>query len=331
MNCSKYSLTAKDKKEITESGIQKYIFSKLSSKRFRKWKMTDTCVDRVNKAISIAINENKPLQVIFFQGGYKLWRLPSTPEADWAEFFNIAYLIEYIAPVVEAYKPGVNLTYYMHTLLMEMHDNLTTKEIKAYVDSFQNLLDEFQKYLPKNLTIKILKDADIYTRDEYFQRLEEGVEIAKKQYQDLSLEKKDKYHKLGALNIKWQGKEDWSKLSDKEKDQKIHKGVLYEMSATANLPKVMATVKSDDKICLFTNPAPIFIAVGSTKNSVTKYWTGFGVLEYYDNKFHDRVLSPSQFINLKSKKHSISKINLIDLKNLENIWIYEQRFNFAKK
>ena len=154
--------------------------------------------------------------------------------------------------------------------------------------------------------------------------------IAQKQYQNLPQEKKDNLYKLGVLNIKWEGKEDWSKLDNKEKDEKIYKGVLYEMSATANLPKVMQTVKSDDKICLFTNPAPIFIAIGSTKTSITKYWTGFGILEYDNEKFYERVLSPSQFEKIKNKKHKVVKTILINLKNFQEIWVYQQRFNFTK-
>jgi len=214
---------------------------------------------------------------------------------------------------------------------MEQHDNLTTQEIKEYVVSFQILLDEFSKYLPSNFKIKILRDADIYSRSEYFQRLEEGVEIAKKQYQELTQEKKDHFDKLGRLNIKWKGKEDWTKLTEKEKNEKIYKGVLHEMSATANLPKVMSIVKSDDKVCLFTNPAPIFIAIGSTKTSVTKYWTGYGVLEYRNGKFYDRVLSPSQFEQLKNIQHDKVKTELINLSNFKEIWVYNKAIDFTKK
>jgi len=328
---SQYELTSEDKLFIEKEGINKFIFQKLSSKKFRKWKLANECILKIEKAVKISITKKEPLHVVFFQGGYKLWRLPSSPEADWAEFFNFAYIIEYLSPIAKAYKYGVDLIYYIHTLLMEAHDNLTTEEINIYINSLQTLINEFNKYLPKKFKIRILKDADIYPREEYFKRLEEGVNIAKETYKTLTQEKKDNYHSMGNLNIKWKGKEDWSKLSQTERDKKIYRGVLYEMSATSNLPKVMAIVKGDDKICLFTNPSPIFIGVGSTKTSITKYWIGFGVLESEVGHFYDRVLSPKQFELAKKIEHKKIIVNLFPLKNFKEIWVYSKRFNFSKQ
>ncbi len=147
--CSEYSLTDSDKEEIATSGIESYIFKKLSTK----------------KAIHISITENRPIQAVYFLGGYKLYRLPSSPEADWAEFFNIAYVLEYLAPIAAAYKPGVILSYYTHTLLMEKHDNLDTTEINTYMNSFQTVINSFLKYTPLNMTVRIWRDADLYGRD----------------------------------------------------------------------------------------------------------------------------------------------------------------------
>jgi len=312
--------------------MNSFIFAKLSSKKFRKWKMDEECVNRVRKAIDIHLKKNDALEIIFPQGGYKLWRLPSAPEADWAEFFNIAYVIKYLAPIASAYKPGVKLTYYLHTLLMELHDNLTTEEINKYIDSFTHLVSEFNKFLPKNFKILILKDADIYPRKEYFEALEKGTKQAKKMYENFTAEQKNHYYKLGALNIKWNGKENWEILSKQEKEKKIYLGSLYELAATGSLPKVMDTIKSEDKILLFTKATGMFIGIGSTKNSIVKYWTGFGVLEQEGDNYYDRILSPSQLELVKKEKYEVIKIkNFIPLKNFTEINVYQKRFNFTKK
>lgn len=329
-NSSQYDLTKDDEHLIKEDNVEQLVFSRLASKKFRKWKLADTCVTKTKIAIKKSISNQEPIHAVYFQGGYKLWRLPSSPEADWAEFFNISFVIEYLAPIAKAYKPGVDLVYYVHTLLMEKHDNLTTQEIEKYIGSLQMLVNEFCNYLPSNFTIKIVKDADIYPREEYFRKLEDGVEKAKEQYSALSKEKKDNYSRMGRLNIKWHGKEDWSQLTQEQKDEKVYQGILYEMAATSNLPKVAEAVKGEDKVCLFTSSAPIFIGIGSTKTSITKHWTGFGVLEHVENHYYDRILSPQQFEDTQKLPHEVYKVSLFSLKNLQEIKVYEGRFDFRK-
>ncbi|MEN8253644.1 MAG: hypothetical protein ABFQ62_04700 [Patescibacteria group bacterium] len=311
--------------------IESYIYQRLTSKKFRKTKLDENCIKRTKQAIKIKLKENKPIKIIFPQGGYKLWRLPSAPEADWAEFFNIAYLIEYLLPIAQNYKPGVELVYYMHTLLMELHDNLPEDEIQAYIDSFQKLIDEFQKYLPSNFKISILKDADIYSREEYFEKLEEGKVEAEKQYKTWDEAKKQRYLKMSELNIKLDGKEDWSFLSEEEKQNKLYLAALYETAATSNLEKVFKLVKAPENILVFTKATPDFIGIGSTRNSMAKYWVGFGVLETNSKgKLKPRVLTPSQYKAAIKQPYEKIKSDLISGKNFEEVLVFEKPFNFRK-
>lgn len=311
--------------------FESFIYKRLTSKKFRKTKMDEACAARTKTAIHNRVSHNQPLKVVYPQGGYKLWRFPSSPEADWSEFFNIAYLIEYLLPIIHNYKPGVKLVYYMHTLLMELHDNLTTAEIQAYVDSFQRLIDEFQKYLPKNFTISILRDADIYTRDEYFQRLEEGKNKAAQEYENWPETKKQDYIRMAKLNIKWQGKENWTKLSEKEKQQKLNDAAHYEMAATSNLERVFELVKTPDNVLVFTKATKDFIGIGSTKTSMAKYWVGFGILETSNNgQLQPRILTPSQYESaIKQRLKSITT-TLLTGKNFKKILVFDKVFDFKK-
>jgi hypothetical protein len=317
-----YNLTDDEKNQILNKGLKHFLFAKFSSKKFRKFKMDPAVIDRINFGIDSAIKQNKPIGVYFFQGGYKLWRFPSSPFPDWAEFFNIAYVISYIAPIAAAHKAGVSITYYCHTLLMEKHDNLTTQEINQYMQGLQSLFDSFSKYLPSNIKINIVKDADIYSRDEYFKALEDGITEAKKVMQTWPKAIIDDKERMANLNIKWNGREDWTKLSVGEKQQKIVLARLYEQAAGSNLPKVMERVKAPDLILLFTKSAPIFIGIGSTKTSIAKYWVGTGVLEKDENKYYERVLTPSQYETIKNQPHEIIKTKLVKGKNFSEIWVY---------
>jgi hypothetical protein len=319
---SRHELTDEEKKKIKKLGLEAWILSRLMSKKFRKTKAATEWMERTKTAISMAFSANKPLPVYFFQGAYKLWRLPSAPTADWAEFFNISYLLEYIAPIAAAYKPGVDLVYYMHTLLMEVHDNLPTKDIDAYIQSFEILMGMFQKQCQANIRLKILKDADIYPRNEYFKALESGLIEAEKIYKEFPDDKKADYRRMSELNIKWDGKEPWHLLTKKQREEKLHKSALYEISATLSLPRVMEKVKAITNVLVFTKGNPMMVGIGSTKTSIAKYWVGFGVLEQDSKGFYERVLTPSQFEQIKDKPHEVVKVDVVRTKNFNKIWVY---------
>jgi len=324
-----HTLAEHEQSLLQHTGIEEFVYARLTSKKFRKSKMDEACVERTKKAIAIQVQKSEPINVFYPQGGYKLWRFPSSPTVDWAEFFNISYVLAYVAPIAAAYKPGVKITYYMHTLLMELHDNLTTEEIQAYVASFEALLTEFRKYLPDNITVSILRDADIYSRDEYFKALEKGKSQAEKEYVAWNQAQKNDFARMARLNIKWNGKEDWTNLSDKDKEEKIYLAALYEATASSNLPKVAELVKSPDKILVFTKGNAMFIGIGSTKASIAKYWVGFGVLEKQSLTYLPIVLTPSQYEKAMKEKHERISTNVISLTNFSEVLVFDKPFTFA--
>jgi hypothetical protein len=127
------------------------------------------------------------------------------------------------------------------------------------------------------------------------------------------------------LNIKWDGAESWDKLGKAEKEKQVVESILYEISATSNLPKVMARVKADENVLVFTAGTPQFINIGSTRASQAKYWVGYGVLEKNTKgKLVQRVLSPGQFGEVKSKRHQVVKVDRPWGKNFAEIWVYPE-------
>jgi hypothetical protein len=85
-----YQLTKADKILISERGIEEYLFQKITSGAFVQWKPSKETREGLRATISSRINKNLPIKFGFPFGGYKLWSLPTSPEVDWAEFFNIA-------------------------------------------------------------------------------------------------------------------------------------------------------------------------------------------------------------------------------------------------
>jgi hypothetical protein len=324
-----YELSPNEQEIITANGVSTFILNKLLSKKFRKQKIDPDCKLRTELAIQTKVASQQPLTIIFPQGGYKLWKLPSAPYADWAELFNISYLLKYVSPLAAAYKPGVELKYYFHTLLMEAHDNLSTEDISHYVASFESLLVQFKQHLPPNIRVSIIKDADIYTRSEYFDTLEAGLPAAKQVFDELSPENQAKYLKMAELNIKWNGKEDWSNLDSAERGKKLYKAALYEIAVSRNLPKVVAQVKSPDNILIFTISSKEFIGVGSCASSIAKHWVGYGVLAKHKHSYVPVILSPQQFQRLDIQSVATEKTSVIDQINFSEIILLEHLPRFS--
>lgn len=320
-----YSLSQDEKNQLSKLGVESFIFAKLSSKKFRKKKMSDECVAHTMKAIEIAVRHNKPLQFVFPQGGYKLWRMPSSPQADWAEFFNISYILQYIAAIAAAYKPGVEITYYLFDRLMEFHDNLTKSEIQAYQNSFQELLKSFAAYTPKNMKLSIVTESDLYPGDLYDDAISNDLSRAEVSFDAFSNERKQAWEKSARLNIKLDGKEDWTKLTEEEMNQKIRFACIYEEAAAYCLKKVWAELITDEVVLIFVKQIAFSIAIGSTRTSTAKHWVGFGVLEEDNKGYYERILTPSQFNTLKDKPHKVVPIQLLKGKNFSEIQIFPRQ------
>lgn len=77
-------------------------------------------------------------------------------------------------------------------------------------------------------------------------------------------------------------------MTQAEYDRRLIEGAVYH-DAFEDCSKRRAFVLGPDKILLFCTPIPQAVAIGTTKASVTKFWTGVGIFE--DGL--EKVLPPS--------------------------------------
>lgn len=306
-NCARYTLSDEEKTQIEKNGLEDFIYSKLTSKKFRKWAVDESSELQAKRAIQLNVSRDQPLQFRYPFGGYKLWRMPGYPEVDWAEFFAIAYYCKYLAPIVAAYKPGLEFLFASDDMIIERMDNIPTEDTDAYFNSFKTLIGTFEKNLPSNFKLDIVRIGDLYKDKEAMEwELASNVEHQKKEYAtNVDPVKKQKMLTTSALNIRWDGAKDLTKLSDEEKQKMIDMGPVYH-DAYCGLAKRREFNRGDDKIVIFTTVIPNAIAIGTTKSSVTKFWTGFGILEKRGDSFQPRILSPNQLQQGESETVDIS-------------------------
>lgn len=326
--CALYDLTAEDEKLLRDFGIEEFIYKKLTSKKFRKWAIPKDVEERIRGVIQFKVKENQPIEFRFPFGGYKLWRMPTTPEVDWAEFFMIAYYSQYLAPILKAYKPGASFVFSSDDIIVSRMDNIPQQDLDTYFNSFKSLLGHFQKYCPANLKMDIIRIADLYPDKEDFEvELRNSITQITEQSKQWDKTEWEKLLKMSELNIKFDGLENWNKLSEEEKNDKIITGVIYHHSYI-KVPRRHVYNRGADKIVVFATPIANAIAIGTTKNSVTKFWTGIGVLETKGDGFSDRILSPEQWKVEKDKEHEVVSLDVIPLKNFKQILVFPNEFSF---
>jgi hypothetical protein len=170
----------------------------------------------------------------------------------------------------------------------------------------------------------IVRIANLYKDNaDMEQELATNIERVKKEYATtVDSVRKHKMYITSELNIRWDGAKDLTKLSEFEKRAIIEMGPIYH-DAYCALSKRREFNRGEDKIVIFTTVIPNAIAVGTTKTSVTKFWTGFGVLETDEATFTNRILSPSQ-LKAPGRKHFelIPTTSLFSLRNFRDIRIY---------
>ena len=79
------------------------------------------------------------------------------------------------------------------------------------------------------------------------------------------------------------------------------------------------------KIPVFNQPlaSGMFLAVGTTKTSIAKFWVGVGALKKTDDGYIEYVLSPKQMGSKKFTKEAIS-INGLKFKNFQSIRVFSE-------
>ncbi len=324
-NTSKYTPSNEDSKIIKYEGIETFIYRKLTSTKFRKTSVDSDSEKRVKKAIHLNVSNNSPIKLTYPFGAYKIWRVPTYPKVDWAEFLTISYVCRYVAPILAAYKPGAEITFSSDDVVIELIDNYPRKDLDAYVSSFRELLAAFGNYFPENLKVELKQVVpDIYSLSDYNKELKELFSILKAT--GLSEERKVKLRKAFEFNFQRKGKDDLT--SDLDYQKALDDLMIYS-EVYLQLTKRRAFVRGEDKVVLFSQKIPNALDIGSTSVSKAKFWVGMGVLEQAEGKFYDRIMTPKQWEENKTKVKWVNT-SLIALPNFEKIPVFNERFNFLK-
>lgn len=302
----KVGINFKSEKELTD-----FIFKALMSKKFRKFAVTPEYIPHIHEAIENGIKNNLPIKLLFPFGGYKLWRLEETPEADWAELFTMMYFAKWLKPIAEVYKPGIEFDFSSDSIVVERMNNIPKADTDAYAKSFNMIIDFLKNYLPINMKFSMTPVSSYYTPEEFEKDLKDKITLMEKELNGLPV-LDDRHRRMVELNVKLKPGQDKDPLW-KEKIELLHQSYY-------TVPKRRAYNRAKEKIIVFCTNMENCIPVGTTKNSTAKFWPGAGVLKKTGDSFAEYVLSPSQ-LELSHFTKEETTIKGLDLKNFKTIKI----------
>ena len=273
----------------TQDELVETIFRFITSKKFRKYSLTPEYAAHIKNSISQNVAANQPINLTFLGGCYKLWRLDEAPESDWAELFSHMYYTRWVKPVCAIYKPGVWFDFFLDDVIVPRINNLPEGDIEAYRTSRQELLHFLKPYQPKNLAMTLTGIGSLFSsREHYETALEQNIRKLSSELPGGLPELSQAQLASTTLNVKATPEQ----LADpkwREKVELIHSAYMLTKGETGYST-------TSNKIRVFTQPFPngTCIAVGTTKDSIAKFWAGVGALQPRDESFRQIILSPKQ-------------------------------------
>lgn len=296
--------------DISEVSIEDAIYAKVMSKKFRKWKVDEEAISLSKDAINHAVTNNKPLKIGLLFGGNKLWRFDEAPEIDWAEIFSLMNYIRWMKTIASVYEPGVEFGYYSQDVSVERLNNLKRSETERYAETFMSMLDWLQPYLPPNIKVTFKCHSEIVDGEAYDTELENAINESLEASNGKLPEMTDDEKRTTELNVRL--------VPGQDKDPQWHDIVELQHRAIFSTKSLVPYLSDRTIIACSAMPYTGYIAIGSTKRSIAKFWAGVGALEPKGDKYVDLVLTPKQLENASYEWRNVSLPGLVG-KNFNRI------------
>lgn len=290
--------------DIGNTPLEEAILRRVLSKKFRKTHADQPTVDTAKTAIKLAVDSGKPVRLMLHFGGNKLWRLDEAPNIEWGELFSLIYYANWAKYIASVYKPGVLFEYMSMDVCVERMNNIPHEQTDHYTEGMLSLLKWAEQFVPGGVTFIYTCYGDLYeNREEYYKELE----ISKQQWLKNNggeLPVLSESNKAATeLNVKLKPGQDSDPLW-REKVELEHRGIFGTKSFDAY---------TSDPTAIPHCPTWYsgFIATGSTKRSLAKFWVGVGALERKGGSYNEIILTPKQ---LEAAKFDWEEVSIEGLK-----------------
>lgn len=296
---------------VPTNELSNYILSCVLSSKYRKTKVDQYTFTALKEKITNTVNSKEPLEFTIPFGAYKGWKLPTHPETDWAEVFNIRHIIDYLSPVCKEYKWGVIIYYTFQDNIMHEISNIPKENFLSYKKAFLHLLDYYNSKL-NGMELKLFSINNLYENDEeYFNDYKKGYEYNLQHWNEkYTEEERNKRVNSAKNNLARIGVVDYSNLSDEEWEKKCIISAMKTDAVDCLHWRREFNKRSNRIQIVFVRGPENSIHIGSCVTSTAHFWAGTGVLEY-NKKLLPRILPQNKYIVLSME----DKLEKFDLEN----------------
>jgi hypothetical protein len=267
--------------------LEDAIFAKVMSKKFRKVKADQPAIDHAMRAIKTAISAKKPIKLTIHFGGNKLWRLDEAPEIDWGELFSLMFYVNWAKYVASVYEPGVIVEYFSMDVCVERMNNVPREETDQYSAGMKKLFAFAAPFIPKGVQVQYVRYGDLYqSRDEFYKELDAAKQEWLKDHGGKLPQLSEAKKAATELNVRLKPGQD----KDPEWREKVeweHQGIFCTRTGEPYM---------SDPTAILSCPTWYsgYVATGSTKRSLAKFWVGVGALERTPTGYNEIILTPKQ-------------------------------------
>lgn len=318
-----YELTNDDKHYLQTYGLSEFIFARITRSKFRRTAMDpETILDMKSKINSHILNNDAISFSIPF-GAYKNWHLWSFPEPDWAEVFNINYMLRFLAPILAVYEPGAKLQYSYSDDVMDIVSNIPKEYTKRYITVFNQLLLIFQEAAPKNVTLRTVRINDFYTEGQQLLEMKNNYEDNRKNWvEKYPAEVRSKKLASAKHNLMLNGIQDLTVLKGAQLEERFLESAMW-CDALDCLKNRRKFNKGSTNIQIVYVKGPyLSLHLGACETSVGQAWAMTGVLEKRGSRYLQTIVSHAklnsfetaqeiQFVNVDTLFRELSNNFLI--------------------
>lgn len=296
------------------------MIDRLFAKKFRKYSIAPDVKVYVSEKLENILKKKLPLTFVPSFGGYKHWWCPTYPTIDWAEIFNMKFMLEYLSPIYSNYKDNkTTIEYESEEIILSELNNVPQSGLDEYTRTFRLACDYFNSLLNNKVELRLSLAREQYKdynfdKQKLLNRINEMLPEYAERFESYDEEDKQRRIQKARTNFKLDGVVDYTNLSDKEKEE------LYKQSRILNETFLDADfeVRGNDFFEKENNIPLLFsfglgpggeawLHIGSSHSSMTDFWAGTGILELReDGTIVERILSRNQYENIKN--------DLIDVK-----------------
>lgn len=318
------------------------VFRRIFARRYRKYATSEDVHAFVRERLDGIIDDGLPMVFVPSFGGYKHWWSPTYPNADWAEVFNVKFLLEYLMPICNSYK-DVSIEYESEEVILAELNNIPQSGLDDYTKSFRAVLERFQKIIGDRTHLSLTLAREQYaslgtSKEALLKRIEEIFPDYETRFD--SYDEEDKKRRIAKVrtNFKLDGVVDYTHCSEEEIYELYrHSRVLNEAFLDADYEirgETFFDAKSTIPLLFTFGLGPggeSWPHIGSSSSSMVDFWAGMGILEVRSERsIVPRIISKTQYDLIKDDliKVPVKSVMSDICENYDYIYVYQGTLNF---